>query len=81
MELRASFAWYMENKRSKAAYPAIILNYFIKYQAIIDEHHIPLERIWNVDEKGFIKGYAGAHYKIIIPEEQRKNKFTMYDGS
>src|SRR5947209_5840226 len=33
-ELRASFTRRMENKHSKATHPAIILDYFIKYQEI-----------------------------------------------
>ena len=66
-ELYALFARCIENKRNKAAHPAIILDFFMKYQEIMTKYQLPKELIFNIDEKGFLKRIVRAS-KIIISE-------------
>ena len=80
LELRASFSRCLENKRNKAAHSAIILDYFIRYQEIMEKYKILKMRIFNVDEKGFIAGYA-RQSKIIIPKAKKNQKFTVHDSN
>src|SRR4051812_8824602 len=70
----------MKNKRAKAANSDSILNYFIKFQSVVEKYNISAHRIFNIDEKEFMKSVTKGS-KIIVPEKHKKTKFTTHDGS
>src|SRR5436190_19224181 len=78
--LTVKFSRVLENKRGHVEQPSIIVDYFQKYQELQRRYKFTNDRIFNVDEKGFMKGFA-SQGKIIIPIAYKNRKFKLQDGS
>ena len=78
-ELRTVFSRQLENKRARAHDVSIISDYFDLYHREKLLKNIKDNNTHNMDEKGFLIGYA-AGARIIIPRSS-KARFVTHDGN
>ena len=65
----------LQKDRSEAEKPDVVADYFAKLHAIIQEHGIVPEDIWNMDETGFRIGVGKDQF--IVTKRKRAHYFAL----
>ena len=69
-ELQTAFIAPLDKERAIAQDPQILTNWFSTFTAARQQHSIPWENIYNMDEKGFLMSYI-QKVKVVIPRHER----------
>ena len=78
-ELKIKWTTSLQQCRAHALNPTVVAEYFKILAEVINEHQIPIENIYNMDEKGIQLG-VGKRVAAIIDRDQ-KNAFQVEDGN
>ncbi|KAJ6258217.1 DDE-domain-containing protein [Drechslerella dactyloides] len=69
----------LEDKRGKANDIEAIIEWFTLFNCLVRKHKILPQNIWNMDEKGFMIGWAKAA-NVIVPTAHKRQRFCVHDG-
>ncbi|KAJ6256465.1 hypothetical protein Dda_8327 [Drechslerella dactyloides] len=69
----------LEDKRGKANDIKAIIEWFTLFNCLVRKHKILPQNIWNMDEKGFMIGWAKAA-NVIVPTAHKRQRFCVHDG-
>ncbi|KAJ6258131.1 hypothetical protein Dda_7047 [Drechslerella dactyloides] len=79
-ELTTATSRTLENRRGRAMDANIIIDFFAQYHQIVQKHDILPQNCWNMDETGFLIGYA-TKAKVVLPASKKHDKFVLHDGN
>src|SRR5690242_4000494 len=68
----------LTSARAVKGNPVVIQRYFEELQRIINEHSLPAERIWNMDESGFC---ISSHLQKVLAMKNSRQVHKIAPGN
>ena len=78
-DLKTKWTQSLEKCRANNVNYANVNNFYDMYEGLVEEYNIPIENIYNMDEKGLQLG-VGKRIAAIIDRDQ-KNVYNLEDGN
>ena len=78
-KLQSWFSRQLDANRARAADPELLQDFFDLFYVIVLRNRILNQNIWNMDESGFMMGYA-ASSKVVVPAGKRNSHLVTQDG-
>lgn len=78
-ELKGKFTTGLEKCRAQALNPAAVKSFFSILEEVVEEYEIPLENIYNMDEKGIQLGVGTRVYALI--DRNQETAYQVEDGN